>query len=85
LTAALLLSAAPALAQRTDVVTMANGDRVTCEINTLDRGILEVATDSWGTISIVNLSVLDSYDSRPPSDDAQGHDFTLVTSLGWSF
>ena len=51
---------------------MANGDRVTCEVNTLDRGILEVATDSWGTISIVNLSVLDSYDSRPPSDDAQG-------------
>jgi hypothetical protein len=52
LAAALLLAAAPALAQRTDVVTMANGDRVTCEINTLDRGILEVATDSWGTISI---------------------------------
>ena len=52
LAAALVLAAAPALAQRTDVVTMANGDRVTCEINTLDRGILEVATDSWGTISI---------------------------------
>lgn len=52
LAAALVLAPQPALAQRTDVVTMANGDRVTCEINTLDRGILEVSTDSWGTISI---------------------------------
>jgi hypothetical protein len=41
-----------AWARKTDVVTMANGDRVTCEIKTLDRGMLEVSTDSWGTISI---------------------------------
>jgi hypothetical protein len=63
LAAVLLLAAAPALAQRTHVVTMANGDRVTCEINTLDRGILEVATDSWGTISI-ETSLAGLFDPR---------------------
>jgi hypothetical protein len=40
------------LAQKVDIVTMVNGDRVTCEIKLLDRGIVEAKTDSWGTLSI---------------------------------
>jgi Protein of unknown function, DUF481 len=44
--------AGPAFAQKTDVIKMANGDRVTCEIKRLDRGILTAKTDSWGTIDI---------------------------------
>jgi len=37
---------------KTDVVVLKNGDRVTCEIKSLDRGILKVSTDDMGTISI---------------------------------
>jgi hypothetical protein len=33
----------------------------------------------------VNLSLLESYDSKPPSEDARKNDLTLVTSIGWSF
>jgi hypothetical protein len=42
--------AAPALAQKTDVVTLANGDRVTGEIERLERGRLEFSTDDAGTL-----------------------------------
>jgi hypothetical protein len=50
----LVLLSLPTLAwaQKTDVVIMVNGDRVTCEIVRLERGILEAKTDSWGTLSI---------------------------------
>ena len=42
---------AAAFAQgRTDVVTLANGDRITGEIVHLDRGILEFKTDDAGTL-----------------------------------
>jgi hypothetical protein len=37
---------------KTDVVTLANGDRLTCEIVQLDRGRLEIKTDDAGTIQI---------------------------------
>jgi len=46
-----LLPPAAAAAQKTDTVVMGNGDRVTCEIKKLDRGILEASTDSWGTLT----------------------------------
>jgi hypothetical protein len=42
----------PARAQKTDVVTLANGDRITGEVSTLDRGRLEYKTDDQGTIYI---------------------------------
>jgi hypothetical protein len=42
--------AAPALAQKTDVVTLANGDRITGEITRLERGRLEFSTDDAGTL-----------------------------------
>jgi putative salt-induced outer membrane protein YdiY len=50
----LLLSCAPttALAEKTDVIYMRNGDRVTCEIKQLERGRLKVSTDGMGTVYI---------------------------------
>ena len=41
---------ADAQAQRTDVVTLRNGDRITGEIITLNRGRLEFKTDDAGTL-----------------------------------
>jgi hypothetical protein len=41
---------AHAQAQKTDVVTLRNGDRVTGEIKKLDRGRLEFDTDDAGTL-----------------------------------
>jgi len=42
----------PAAAQKTDVVTLQNGDRITGEIKRLDRGRLEYSTDDMGTLNI---------------------------------
>lgn len=50
--AALLLAAAPLQAQKTDVIVMLNGDRVTGEIKSLDRGMLTYKTDDMGTLSV---------------------------------
>ena len=41
-----------ALADKTDIVVLKNGDKVTGEIKTLLRGKLEFSTDSMGTIHI---------------------------------
>jgi len=38
--------------EKTDVVILKNGDRITCEIKTLARGMLTVKTDSMGTVDI---------------------------------
>ena len=46
----LLLAAAPAFAQKTDVITLQNGDRITGEVKRLDRGRVEFSTDDIGTI-----------------------------------
>ena len=48
----LLLCIDPAIAARTDVVYMHNGDRVTGEIKSLFRGRLEFKTDHMGTLLI---------------------------------
>jgi hypothetical protein len=47
-----LVSVLPALAQRTDVVVLANGDRVTGEVKELDKGLLRYKTDDMSTIYI---------------------------------
>jgi hypothetical protein len=44
--------ARPALAARTDVIVLLNGDRITCEVKTLSQGRVEVRTDDIGTVSI---------------------------------
>ncbi len=38
--------------EKTDIVELRNGDRVTCEIKNLERGRLKVSTDSMGTLYI---------------------------------
>ena len=51
--AAIALSpCAAAWAQKTDVITLLNGDRITGEIKNLERGVLEFSTDDAGTIDI---------------------------------
>ena len=39
-------------ADKTDIVELVNGDRITCEIKKLERGKLTVKTDGIGTIAI---------------------------------
>jgi hypothetical protein len=51
-TAALLLTSTPAFAQKTDVVILINGDRITGEIKGLDRGRLDYSTDDAGRLQI---------------------------------
>ena len=48
----ILAGALPVQAQKTDVVTLENGDQVTGEIKNLDRGMLNYATDDMGTVAI---------------------------------
>ncbi len=38
--------------EKSDVVILKNGDRITCEIKTLARGMLTAKTDSMGTVQI---------------------------------
>jgi uncharacterized protein DUF481 len=48
----LLAGSGTALAARTDVVVLRNGDRFTCEVVEMRQGKLEIKTDDAGTISI---------------------------------
>lgn len=50
--ALLVVVPATGWAQKTDVVTLVNGDTLTCEIKLLDRGRLQVSTDHLGTVYI---------------------------------
>ena len=47
-----MLTTAPALAQKTDVIFLKNGDRVTGEIEELDRGLLQLSTTAFGKIQV---------------------------------
>jgi len=38
--------------EKTDLVFLNNGDRITCEIQQLNRGILQVKTDDIGTVNV---------------------------------
>ena len=48
----LLLCAVPAMAEKTDVVVLINGNAVTGEVKSLEFGVLKYSTDSMGTVSI---------------------------------
>ena len=50
-------------APKTDVVVLKNGDKITGEVKTLERGRLEFSTDSMGTVYICLL-----YTSPSPRD-----------------
>jgi len=41
-----------AFAEKTDVIVLANGDRITGEIKNLEAGILQYSTDTMGTVNI---------------------------------
>ena len=50
---ALLAFAHPvAAADKVDVITFKNGDRLTCEVKSLNRGSLEISTDPLGTVRV---------------------------------
>jgi putative salt-induced outer membrane protein YdiY len=51
-TLALVLFASPARAAKTDVVVLRNGDRLTGEVEQLERGRLSFKTDDMGTVEI---------------------------------
>jgi hypothetical protein len=59
----LLLGTTRLLGQRTDVVILKNGDKITGEIKKLDRGILEFKTDSMDTLNI-EWEVIDFIQSK---------------------
>jgi hypothetical protein len=65
LAAPTVLCAPPADAQRdkTDVIVLKNGDRVTGEIEQLEYGLLRLSTDDMGTINI-EWSAIASIDSK---------------------
>jgi hypothetical protein len=48
----LALVASPVLAAKTDVVVLSNGDRLTGEVQQLERGRLRLKTDNLGTVEI---------------------------------
>jgi len=52
LLAAISLWSLPAIAQKTDTLYLTNGDRVTCEVKTLERGRLTIKTESMGTLTV---------------------------------
>lgn len=56
--ASLLLVTASAMAQKTDIITLVNGDRITCELKELERGLLRVKTDSAGTVYVEWLDIV---------------------------
>mgnify|MGYP000883632685 CR=1 FL=1 len=49
---AMMAGSVPAAADKTDILDLRNGDRVTCEIKNLERGRLKVSTDSMGTVYV---------------------------------
>jgi hypothetical protein len=55
---AVLCLSSPSAAQRTDVLTIENGDQITGEVKGLDRGVLTYKTDDAGTLSVKWLHVL---------------------------
>ena len=71
-----LLIAWPCAAQKTDIVVLKSGDRITCEIKALQYGYLEVETDSLGTLSVVWSDV---------GELSSQHHFVVEDTLGRRF
>lgn len=59
-----LLSPLAALAVKTDVVVLTNGDRVTGEVKSLEAGLLEFSTDTMGIVKIEWRFIADLYSSK---------------------
>ena len=48
----LLVFSAPVMAEKTDIVVLKNGDKITGEVKGMLRGKLQFSTDSMGTVHI---------------------------------
>lgn len=85
------LAAAPALAAKTDVVVLLNGDHITGEVKQLAYGQLKYSTDDMGTIyiewdkirslrtaQVLQIEMLDGQRHYGPAPEAAGSDATLV-------
>jgi hypothetical protein len=80
--AVLLLASAPALArEKTDVLLMVNGDRITGEIKGMTRGKLDLSTDDVGRIDVEWVKIA-QVSSKFPYDVelSDGERFTGVLS-----
>jgi hypothetical protein len=77
----LCLSPWPALAAKTDVVALKNGDRLTGEIEQLERGQLRVKTDDLGTVEI-EWDKVQSVAATAPFDVDDLHGNRYLGSLG---
>ena len=64
--------------EKTDIIELRNGDRVTCEIKNLERGQIKVSTDSMGTVYIEWKDVV-----RITSKDAVCHRAGRRQPHGW--
>jgi hypothetical protein len=70
---AILIAATPIYAQKTDTVTLRNGNKITGEIKELQRGKLSYSTDDLGTISVEWLQI---------QHIVSTHFFEIETGLG---
>jgi putative salt-induced outer membrane protein YdiY len=88
-----LAAVAPAAAQKTDIVELINGDRITCEIQKMDRGKLTAKTDGLGTLSIewndvVRVTSIAFYDvelqsgTRLTGSIVRGDAYTMLLVIG---
>jgi Protein of unknown function, DUF481 len=83
----MLLSTIPLFArQKTDVIIMNNGDRVTCEVKSLNAGVLSIALDYVdGTVSVdwAKVRRLDSSQLFVVlAEDGSSYEGTLSTAVG---
>ncbi len=79
----LFLFSLPALAQKTDVIVLFNGDRVTCDIRSYDAGRLSVKTDIASDISVKwnkIVSITSSKEFEIETTDGFTHYGTLAPS-----
>ena len=72
----LTLASGTALAQKTDIVRLANGDRITGEVKGVTRGQLEFSTDDAGTIYLEWVKVASVESTRL---------FDVTTAVGSRF
>ena len=90
-----LSAVVPAAAKKTDIIELVNGDRITCEIQKMDRGKVTAKTDGLGTLSIewddvVRVSSIAVYDvelesgTRLAGSLSRGDAYTVVLLSGLS-
>mgnify|MGYP006959942083 CR=1 FL=1 len=84
LLAILLTVSFSARAERTDVVFLHNGDRITGEVKSLSRGKLEFKTDHMGTV-FIEWDDIRKIISQPISKDASNSDYGVTSSIAYKF